>query len=123
MRQKIQKDLLKAVSEILKIREKDLDPDEDLSGYGFDSITLTEFANRLNEKYNLEITPVTFFEYPSIGSFAQYLSQAHKDKLIQHYQDSLKVISPRGDQDKDAAVIEDEDAAIVESVLVDSICG
>ncbi|MEW6381937.1 MAG: alpha/beta fold hydrolase [bacterium] len=91
LRQRIQKDLLKAVSETLKIKEKELDPDEDLSGYGFDSITITEFANRLNEKYNLEITPVAFFDHPSIGSFAQYLSQEYRDRLIPFYQDSLKV--------------------------------
>ncbi|MEW6379761.1 MAG: type I polyketide synthase, partial [bacterium] len=89
--QRIQKDLLKAVSETLKIREKDLDPDEDLSGYGFDSLSFTEFANRINEKYGLELTPAIFFEYPSIGSFAQYLSREQRDRLISFYQDSVKM--------------------------------
>ena len=91
LHQRIQKDLLKAVSETLKIKEKDLDPDEDLSEYGFDSISFTEFANRINEKYSLEITPAIFFEYPSIGSFAQYLSQEYRDRLIPFYQDRVRM--------------------------------
>ncbi|MCP4273758.1 MAG: hypothetical protein GY781_17675, partial [Gammaproteobacteria bacterium] len=67
---KIRSMLIQAVSNTLKINIQDIDIDVEFNEYGFDSITLTDFANRLNEKYNLELTPTLFFEHVTIGSLA-----------------------------------------------------
>ena len=58
---------------------------EDLSQYGFDSITFTELANRLKERYQISITPALFFEYATIESLAQYLWQSHQPALLSYY--------------------------------------
>ncbi|MCP4272381.1 MAG: hypothetical protein GY781_10500, partial [Gammaproteobacteria bacterium] len=74
---KIRSMLIQAVSNTLKINIQDIDIYVEFNEYGFDSITLTDFANRLNEKYNLELTPTLFFEHVTIGSLADYLARKH----------------------------------------------
>ncbi len=74
----VQNILLQAVSKLLKVKSEDIDVDADLSEYGFDSITFTEFANQLNQEYRLELTPTIFFEYPTLHSFAEYLVEEHQ---------------------------------------------
>ena len=52
---------------------------------GFDSIGLTNFANAINEKYQLDISPVLFFDYPSIGEIAKYLSVERESEIRRFY--------------------------------------
>ncbi|MCP4459154.1 MAG: KR domain-containing protein, partial [Cytophagales bacterium] len=75
---KIQQMLLQTVCKVLKCKMEDLDVDAELSEYGLDSIMLTDFVNRLNQEYKLELMPTVFFEYPTIESFARYLSEEHQ---------------------------------------------
>jgi polyketide synthase PksM len=78
LRDKIEQHVKALISEALKIKVEDLDADVQLSEFGFDSISLTTFANTLNERHKLELNPTVFFEYPTIESFAKYLSEAHQ---------------------------------------------
>jgi len=75
---KVRRMLVQNVTELLKITSADIDTEVELNEYGFDSITLTEFSNRLNEQYGLELTPTLFFEYPTIDSVAKYLIGEHQ---------------------------------------------
>ncbi|MCP4143368.1 MAG: hypothetical protein GY755_24285, partial [Chloroflexi bacterium] len=95
---KIQQMLLQAVCKLLKLRIEDLDVDTELSEYGFDSITLTDFANRLNQKYKLELTPTVFFEYPTIESFARYLSEEHQAVFAEKF--AVRMQSQKGEAPK-----------------------
>ncbi len=79
-------ELLGIASEILKVRASEIDSNENLGEYGFDSINFTEFANRLNEKFRLELTPALFFEYPSIRSFSQYLCETFSAHFSEYCQ-------------------------------------
>ncbi|MCP5006300.1 MAG: SDR family NAD(P)-dependent oxidoreductase, partial [Planctomycetes bacterium] len=82
---KIRKMLKQTVSKTLKIDIGDIDIDVEFNEYGFDSITLTGFANQLNNKYNLELTPTVLFEHSTIGSFADYLGHEHCAVFIEHF--------------------------------------
>ena len=73
--------LIQAVSKMLKVNREDLDGDTELSEYGFDSILFTQFTNKLNDQYGLELNPTIFFEYPTIHSFAVYLAWEHRVQL------------------------------------------
>jgi len=86
---KVQKGVIKIASDILKVKEQNIEPDVEMSEYGFDSISLTELVNKINEEYNLEIMPSIFFEHPSIDSFSGYLCGEYKDNFVRYYQDSL----------------------------------
>ncbi|KPA17628.1 polyketide synthase [Candidatus Magnetomorum sp. HK-1] len=82
----VQKDLTQIASDILKTNNP-MDLNKDLIKYGFDSITLTEFTNIINETYHLDMTPAIFFEYTTLKSFIEHLIKAYNDKLSMYYRD------------------------------------
>ncbi len=76
----IQQDLLKVASDILKVSFDEIDLDETLGEYGFDTVSLTSLCHQLNDKYFVSLTPARLSEYSSLAAVAQYLcdqSQAH----------------------------------------------
>ena len=83
--EKIQTDLIKSVSHILKINVEDIAGDENLSEYGFDSITLTELGNNLNEAYGLTLLPTVFFEHTTLLSLSRYLAEYYPDQVAGYY--------------------------------------
>jgi acyl transferase domain-containing protein/acyl carrier protein len=82
---KIQKTLVQAISQQLRVKEEDVDEEAQLSDFGFDSISLTSFGNYLNDTFGLELSPAIFFEYPTVCSFAQYLVCEHAALLADKF--------------------------------------
>ncbi|WP_186400374.1 non-ribosomal peptide synthetase [Stappia sp. P2PMeth1] len=78
--------VLRAVTEeagaILKVALDDLDADVELTEYGFDSISFTQFANRLNDRFGLDLTPTLFFEHPVLETLAAHLAERHAAAMI-----------------------------------------
>ncbi len=73
----IRRTLIEKMSKFLKVTAEDIDEETELNEYGFDSISLIEFANNFNAEYNIELRPTVFFEHPTINSVAQYLLKEH----------------------------------------------
>lgn len=84
----LQRDLSQIVVDLLKVSSSDVAPDKILLDLGFDSIGLTGYANAVNDKYQLDITPVLFFDYPSVEEIAKYLASERRDEVLQFYRDS-----------------------------------
>lgn len=78
-------ELWQAVKDYLKLDDSDKALDKVLLDFGFDSIGLTSYANLVNEKYTLDLTPVLFFEYPSIKEIAGFLASEHRDNVSQYH--------------------------------------
>ena len=74
----VTRELSNKVSELLKLSAEDFSPDSILTDLGFDSIGLATFANAINDKYQLDINPVLFFEYPSVRAIARALVTEHE---------------------------------------------
>ncbi|MCP4215388.1 MAG: KR domain-containing protein, partial [bacterium] len=70
----IENSLIEMASGILKISSAELDTDVILNEFGFDSITFTEFSNKINDTLKAEIDPTLFFEYPTIRDVAGYIA-------------------------------------------------
>jgi polyketide synthase PksN len=81
----LQNELSQVVAAFLKLDASDVSPDRILLDLGFDSIGLTTFANAINEKYQTDVTPVLFFDYPSIGEIAKYLSTERESEIRRFY--------------------------------------
>ena len=80
-------DLKTLVKDILKISDNDyLDEEANLGDFGFDSISLAEFARQLSTKYCSEITPSVFFGHSTLSKLANYLQNDHKIFINQFYQ-------------------------------------
>lgn len=78
---KVEKDARRIVAEILKVREEDIDVDEDMSAFGFDSMTFTELTNRVNETYGLNLSPAVMFEHQTIEKLVEFLLREEKSSL------------------------------------------
>jgi acyl transferase domain-containing protein len=85
LRARLQNELSQIVMESLNLSAGDISPDKMLMDLGFDSIGLATFANAINEKYQLDITPVLFFDYPSVGEIAKYLSVERTSDIRRFY--------------------------------------
>ncbi|MBZ9609901.1 SDR family NAD(P)-dependent oxidoreductase [Clostridium estertheticum] len=79
------RDIKEHISNLLKIPYNKLDMDDNLSDFGFDSISLTEFASILAEYYQIEFTPSLFFEYSTIGKLMQYLLNEYQEIIVKFY--------------------------------------
>ncbi|WP_158754555.1 SDR family NAD(P)-dependent oxidoreductase, partial [Dyella sp. S184] len=77
--------LAATVSTMLKVKEEDIDGDTQWSEFGFDSISLTAFANALNERYQVDLAPTIFFEFPNADGLAGYLVQERYEVLLPHF--------------------------------------
>ncbi len=70
--------LIHKISKEMGLRKGSIDGQTALEKYGFDSISLTEFTNKLNTDYGLELSPTLFFEYPNVDSLSEYLVTEHR---------------------------------------------
>src|SRR5262249_55883782 len=93
--EKVQWALTQGVSQLLKVKSQDIDADVEFSEYGFDSISLTEFTNVLNQSYQLELMPTIFFEYPTLGGLADYLVKEHRAALAKKFLVSRTAVERR----------------------------
>lgn len=67
-------DQLRALaSEFLLVAPEQVDTNIELLDTGFDSISLTDLANRLNALYGTTLTPATFFSFSTLNAIARYL--------------------------------------------------
>ncbi|MGW1545391.1 SDR family NAD(P)-dependent oxidoreductase [Streptomyces sp. NPDC002346] len=73
--------LVAEMSAQLNVPVEEIDADGELGDYGFDSISLTELANRLNERHGLALAPTVFFEYRTVGSLAAHLVDAYAPEM------------------------------------------
>jgi polyketide synthase PksN len=82
----LQDELSQIVMQLLKLDASDISTDKILLDLGFDSIGLTTFANAVNEKFQLDLTPVLFFDYPTVGEIAKYLAAERASEVHRFYQ-------------------------------------
>ncbi|UUI85040.1 phosphopantetheine-binding protein [Bacillus halotolerans] len=80
------------VSKILRIQREKLEADENLADFGFDSVSLSEFANALSNRYDIDITPDVFFAYPTLDRLSGYLLKRYSDEMKIFYQEGVEVI-------------------------------
>jgi acyl transferase domain-containing protein/NAD(P)-dependent dehydrogenase (short-subunit alcohol dehydrogenase family) len=85
LQQCVEWDLKQAVSELLHIPRQKVDLQTNLADFGFDSLTLRQFAVRLRELLGQPFAPTLFFSYPSLGTLAGYFIGQHAEALQRLY--------------------------------------
>lgn len=78
------------VSKLMKIDEEQIGYDILLADYGFDSISLSEYADILNDILGIEVLPDIFFSYPTLLKFGEWMLEEHQEKLKAYFQLSHK---------------------------------
>jgi polyketide synthase PksN len=85
LRDKLQAALIEQISRQLKLPAHDIDVAAEFSDFGYDSISLTQFANELNQLYQLQLSPTLFFEHPTLQALAQHLLKQHGAPLARYF--------------------------------------
>ncbi|HET8774720.1 MAG TPA: beta-ketoacyl synthase N-terminal-like domain-containing protein, partial [Thermoanaerobaculia bacterium] len=111
LRAALQNDLSRIAVEILAIDAGTVASDKVLVDLGFDSIGLTNFAGVINQRFQLDITPVLFFDYPSLGEIARYLAVERESEIRAYYR------QPAGD----ATPVEQEPVAMIAAPVVEHV--
>ncbi|MCQ4167726.1 KR domain-containing protein, partial [Tahibacter sp. P2K] len=78
-------DLKAMAASLLKLGVERLHEQENLADFGFDSISLAEFARRISARYAISVVPSLFFSHASLGALAAHLAQAQAGALAAHY--------------------------------------
>ncbi len=96
LEERLRTDLWAIIVEILGVSDDDADFDADMSVFGFDSLTFTEFTDTANRKFGLDITPVVFFEYPTLGGLAGHVCRENSARLAKYYGVAAGAGAPAG---------------------------
>lgn len=86
--------LVRSVSVLQKIPADDVSADAELSQFGFDSVSLIGFGNKLNDELALRLTPTVFFDYSTLSRFSEYLAKEYRDVFLAKFASEMSV-APR----------------------------
>jgi acyl carrier protein len=95
--EKLREELKNGVAGILKMDVNNITTDENFSAYGFDSISLTEYVNKINARYITDVNPTIFFEYNNIDLLSRYLISAYSEQIAKFYG---KKLQPKAAEEK-----------------------
>ncbi|REC60784.1 hypothetical protein DRF65_19440 [Chryseobacterium pennae] len=82
--------LLKLAADILKLDAAEMDTELEFGEFGFDSISLTQFSNALNEAYDLHLMPTIFYNYPTLHELGSFLLEEHTDHVVKENTSSFE---------------------------------
>ncbi|MFK3789069.1 SDR family NAD(P)-dependent oxidoreductase [Pseudomonas piscis] len=74
-------DLRDLASRPLQAERQALDDDRNLADFGFDSISLAEYAGLLSRHLGLKLTPEVFFSHSTLAKLAAYLLTQHRQAV------------------------------------------
>nr|WP_052410168.1 SDR family NAD(P)-dependent oxidoreductase [Paenibacillus durus] len=97
----VQWELKELAGRTLKLKKDLIDPEENLAEFGFDSISLTEFALVLSRHYGIELTPAVFFGHSTLNKLTLYLVQTYPNDLTAFYAEEASVRVP-GEEEQPA---------------------
>jgi acyl transferase domain-containing protein/enoyl-CoA hydratase/carnithine racemase/acyl carrier protein/NAD(P)-dependent dehydrogenase (short-subunit alcohol dehydrogenase family) len=81
----ITSDLKQLVSVLTRISQNKLNNADNLTDYGFDSITLSELAKRLALHFGVEVTPAIFFSASTINKLSEHFLGEHTAHMEKFY--------------------------------------
>ncbi len=81
----LKRDLRRIAGELLRLPADEIDVERQLDEFGFESVSLIEFANAINRTFGVEVMPTLFFEHTTVASVAAGLAAQHGAKLAHHY--------------------------------------
>ncbi len=85
LKERLRPELTGIVSNLIMIKPEELDITDDISDYGFDSILITEFINRIKKIFDISLMPTIFFEYNTLEGLINYLIKEHGAALQDKY--------------------------------------
>ncbi len=70
-------EIKRIIADLLELQMDEIDHDTEFGDYGFDSLSFTKLCDVMNEKYQVDITPATLFEYPTLNTLSDYMNKKY----------------------------------------------
>ena len=84
--------LIKNIAEQLEVEPDELDTSESIEDYGLDSAQGMIVASRAEKQFDLEISPILLWHYPTIDALSERLAEEYSSDLDNsEYQDNTEV--------------------------------
>lgn len=83
--QRVAADLTAQIAELLKLPPDKIRPRQNLTEYGFDSMTLARWAKRIAQYYGIAFSPAVYFSHPTLRQVVDHLVQQHGEHLRSFY--------------------------------------
>ncbi|WP_155372903.1 SDR family NAD(P)-dependent oxidoreductase [Catellatospora vulcania] len=77
----VEAELRRIAAGFLLVEPAEVDLRAELFEQGFDSISLTQLVNAVNDSYGLALLPTVLFECPNLEAFARYLCEHHAPEV------------------------------------------
>lgn len=78
----LENSLIEVMAQVLALDQQEIDPGTNVSEYGFDSITLAEFAGKIVRRYPfMNLEPSTFLDLPTVSGLASFLAKKYAAEL------------------------------------------
>lgn len=68
-------EIKRLLAQTLKLDPQQIGFEQNLSNYGFSSVTLTAFSQKITEEYGIRLAPATFMEHPTLKSLSAFMYQ------------------------------------------------
>ncbi|MBB4730106.1 beta-ketoacyl reductase, partial [Xanthomonas arboricola] len=78
-------ELKQQVSELLKLPRAQIRVQDNLADFGFDSISLAQWARQLSAHYGVTLTPALFFSHATLEQVGGYLWREHRAAVEARY--------------------------------------
>jgi acyl transferase domain-containing protein/NAD(P)-dependent dehydrogenase (short-subunit alcohol dehydrogenase family)/acyl carrier protein/ubiquinone/menaquinone biosynthesis C-methylase UbiE len=127
-------DLKELISKLLKISRERIGKAENLADFGFDSLSLAEYAAGLTNHYGIAITPALFFQCSSLEKLVQYFLSKHREIIRDFYREEAPestggpgvlpaAVAPRREADKSAPQITVSAPEVPEPIAIIGMSG
>ena len=84
-------DLMNIISTELNIKRDEINSNDNLSKYGFDSINIANMVSNLNDTFGLTLTPAHLFEYKTVNDIVIDLVEKNTQLFVNYYQEKIPI--------------------------------
>jgi len=83
--EKVQRDILKIVSQIINVSEKDISIYEDVQEYGLEPVSIAKVTEEISQRFDIDINASVFSDNSSINLISEFLIKNFKDIIVRNY--------------------------------------
>lgn len=84
------------ICDMLMVSDKDFDINRYIQDYGFNSISIVDLTNQINEKFGINLMPSIYFQYGTVFELANYLYDSKRYEIVfvtERHQDMINHIT------------------------------
>lgn len=98
--EKLEQSIQAIAAEVLEAESSQLDVEDNIGDFGFDSISLKDFADNIGEQFGIEVSPTVFFAKSTIRELSEFLLEEYKTEVEAVYAQGEEEIEQKLEEEK-----------------------